>query len=106
MEINELTDKIIGAAIEFHRLKGPGLLESTDELYLHHELGLRGIRSERQVMLPITYKGLVVPEAYRIDLLIENTVMVELKTVEALKPIHTAQLLKDGLKRVVLNLPQ
>lgn len=127
MKINELTEQIIGAAIEVHRHKGPGLLESTYEVCLQHELKLRGINSERQVMLPIEYKGLLVNEAYRIDLLVENTIIVELKTVEALKAIHTAQiltylqasnkqlgllinfhttLLKNGLKRVVHKLPE
>lgn len=127
MKINELTEQIIGAAIEVHRHKGPGLLESTYELCLQHELKLRGIESVRQLMLPIEYKGLHVPEAYRLDLLVEDSVIVELKTIEALKAIHTAQvltylrasdknlgllinfhttLLKNGIKRIVHNLPQ
>ena len=91
--LNQLSNDIIGAAIEVHRELGPGLLEMSYELCLQHELGLRGIRAERQMKLPISYKELAVPEAYRIDLLVEDSVIVELKTVETLMPLHSAQLL-------------
>jgi GxxExxY protein len=91
--LNKLSNEVIGAAIEVHRDLGPGLLETSDELSLQHKLGLRGIESASQVILPITYKDLVVPDAYRIDLPVENCPMVELKTVETLLPIHSAELL-------------
>jgi GxxExxY protein len=91
--LNQLSNEVIGAAIEVHRDLGPGLLETTYELSLQHELGLRGFVSERQIVLPIKYKDLIVPEAYRIDLLVANSLVVELKTVESLLPIHSAQLL-------------
>jgi len=91
--LDELSNRIIGAAIEVHRDIGPGLLESTYEAGLQHELQLAGISSIRQVMLPISYKGLVIPDAYRIDLLVEDLIVVELKTVQALLPIHSAQVL-------------
>lgn len=90
---NELTEQIIGAAIEVHRCLGPGLLESAYEECLCHELHLRGIRFERQHPLPIRYKGLLLDCGYRVDLLVESLVVVELKVVEALAPIHDAQLL-------------
>ena len=91
--LNHQSKEVIGAAIEVHRDLGPGLLEMTYELSLQHELQLRGFASVRQVVLPIQYKGLVVPEAYRIDLLVEDCLVLELKTVESLLPIHSAQLL-------------
>jgi len=123
-ELNLLSEQVIGAAIEVHRELGPGVLEHSYEATLQHELMLRGISSLRQVLLPLTYKGLVIPDAYRIDLLVEDKLVVELKTVDALKPVHTAQvltylrmskkslgllinfhvpLLRDGLKRLVHN---
>ena len=91
--LNSLSGEVIGAAIEVHKDLGPGLLESTYEASLQHELKLRGITSVRQLVLPIKYKDLLVPEAYRIDLLVGNCLVIELKTVEALVPIHSAQLL-------------
>jgi GxxExxY protein len=91
--LNQLSNHVIGAAIEVHRELGPGLLEMTYELSLQYELQLRGFTVERQVILPIQYKDLSVPEAYRIDLLVENHLLIELKTVENLLPIHSAQLL-------------
>jgi GxxExxY protein len=91
--LNNLSKEVIGAAIEVHRDLGPGLLESSYEASLEHELELRGIASKRQVLLPIRYKSLVVPDAYRIDLLVEDSLVVELKTVNALLPIHSAQVL-------------
>ena len=124
--LNKLSKEAIGAALEVHRVLGPGLLETTYELSLQHELQLRGYEVQRQIPLPIEYKGLVVPEAYRIDLLLENQLVIELKAVETLQPIHSAQLLTylkmsgkhlgllinfhsvrltDGIKRLVHNFP-
>ena len=124
--LNKLSGEVIGAAIEVHSDLGPGLLETTYEVSLQHELKLRGFESVRQLVLPIKYKNLVVPEAYRIDLLVENRLVIELKTVETLLPIHSAQLLTylrmsgnnlgllinfqtvrltDGIKRLVHNFP-
>ncbi len=124
--LNQLSNQVIGAAIEVHNDLGPGLLESSYEASLHHELKLRGIASVRQLLLPIRYKDLEIPDAYRIDLLVENCLVIELKTVEALLPVHSAQiltylrmsekhlgllinfhtvLLKDGIKRLVHNFP-
>lgn len=91
--LNELTEKVIGASIEVHRELGPGLLESTYEAALFYELGLQGMNAARQVPLPIRYKELEINEAYRLDLLIEDSVIIEVKTVESLLPIHSAQLL-------------
>src|SRR3982750_1835225 len=93
MDINSLTETVIGGAIEVHRCLGPGLLESAYEECLCHELHLRRIRFERQHPLPIRYKGLLLDCGYRMDLLVESLVVVELKVVEALAPIHDAQLL-------------
>lgn len=91
--LNELSDRVIGAAIEVHRELGPGLLESTYEASLMHELKLQGFKVARQVALPIKYKDLEIDEAYRIDLLVEDSLIIELKTVDSLLPIHSAQLL-------------
>jgi GxxExxY protein len=119
----DLTEKIIGAAIEVHRSLGPGLLESIYEECMAIELHLRGIEFVRQKALPIEYKGRRVAADLKIDLLIENQVVVELKAIECLLPVHAAQLLtymklsnlplgllinfhvpllKDGIKRMVL----
>jgi GxxExxY protein len=87
------TALIIGAAIEVHRHLGPGLLESAYEECLCHELHLRGLTFERQVSLPIAYKGIHLGCGYKIDLIVEHEVILELKTVEALLPVHEAQLL-------------
>ncbi len=76
-----------------HRLKGPGLLESIYERCLQHELGLRGVASRQQVRVPVEYKGLVFEETLRVDLLVENCLVVENKAVEAILPQHKAQLL-------------
>jgi len=92
-ELNELSKEVIGAAIEVHRELGPGLLETSYEACLHHELGIRGISAKRQLLLPIQYKSLKVPDAYRIDLLVEESIVLELKTVSKLLPVHSAQLL-------------
>ncbi|MFC1960211.1 GxxExxY protein [Chloroflexota bacterium] len=122
---DELSKQIIGAAIEVHRTLGPGLLESAYESCLAHELRLQGIPFERQKELPLHYKGASVDCGYRLDLLVGGLVIVELKAVEQLAPIHEAQvltylkltgcklgmllnfntrLLKQGIKRIVLNL--
>jgi GxxExxY protein len=90
---NLLSRDIIGAAIEVHRHLGPGLLESAYQTCMERELNLRGIPFERQVPLPISYKGLDLDCAYRLDFLVGGLVVVELKAVEALAPIHEAQLL-------------
>ncbi|HRQ66592.1 MAG TPA: GxxExxY protein [Xanthomonadaceae bacterium] len=88
-----MTELVIGAAIEVHRELGPGLLESTYEACLGVELAARGLAFERQKTLPLVYKGHPVDCGYRLDLLVEDCVAVELKAVEALLPIHEAQLL-------------
>ena len=88
-----LTGQIIGAAIEVHKQLGPGLLESTYQACFCHELQLRGISFECQKPLPLEYKGIKLECGYRIDLLVAGLVIVEIKSVEALAPIHEAQLL-------------
>lgn len=93
MEPNDVTRAIIGAAIEVHRALGPGLLESAYEECLCRELALRKIPFEKQRPLPVEYKGVLLDCGYRLDLLVANTVVVELKTVEELLPIHEAQVL-------------
>ena len=93
MEINEITKSIIGAAIEVHRNLGPGLLESTYETCLFYELEQIGLYVERQVELPIKYKNVYLEAGYRIDLIVENEVIVELKSVKELLPVHTAQII-------------
>ena len=116
------SDAVIGAAIAVHRALGPGLLESTYEACLVYELVERGIAVERQKPLPVTYRGVRIDCGYRIDLLVADSVIVELKAVERLLPVHEAQLLtylrlsghhiglllnfnvplmKDGIKRMV-----
>jgi GxxExxY protein len=87
------TSSIIGAAIEVHRHLGPGLLESAYEECLCHELHLRGISFERQVDLPVSYKGLLLGCGYKLDLIVQQEVVLELKAVETLLPVHEAQLL-------------
>jgi GxxExxY protein len=91
--INEVSGAIIGAAIEVHQSLGPGLLESAYEECLCYELRERGVRLRRQVPLPVVYKGVRLEIGYRIDLVVEGVVVVELKTVEKLLPVHEAQLL-------------
>ena len=90
---SELTHDIIGAAIDVHRCLGPGLLESAYERCLSIELSQRGIPFERQIELPVYYKGHAVDCSYRIDLLVAREVVLEIKAVETLLPIHEAQLL-------------
>jgi GxxExxY protein len=92
-EFNQITHDIIGAAIEVHRALGPGLLESAYEACLAYEIGERGLKVERQKPLPPIYKDVTLDCGYRLDLLVENTVIVEVKTVDKLAPIHDAQLL-------------
>jgi GxxExxY protein len=91
--LERLTDRVIGAAIEVHRTLGPGLLESAYEAALHFELGQAGIVAQRQVDLPVTYKEITLDCGYRVDLLVEQSLVVELKCVEAVHPVHEAQLL-------------
>ena len=93
MDINDLTGEVIGAAIEVHQALGPGLLESTYEECLCIELGLRNIPFERQKEIPINYKGVNLNHAYRMDIVVPNKLIVELKACESLEPIHDAQLL-------------
>ncbi len=90
---NALSYDVIGAAIEVHKELGPGLLESAYEECLCYELMLRGIGIERQVPLPVEYKGLKLDCGYRIDLLVSDLIVVELKSVSKIEPIHEAQLL-------------
>ena len=122
MDINELTGKVIGAAIEVHKILGPGLLESAYEECLSYELALRKIAFSRQSELPIEYKGIKLDCGYRLDLLVEDKLIVELKACESIEKIHEAQLLtylkladvplgllinfnvpilKDGIKRII-----
>jgi len=121
---NELTECVIGACIEIHRSLGPGLLESAYEECLCHELSLAGTKFERQKPLPVHYKDVNLDCGYRLDLVVEQKLIVELKAVESLLPIHEAQLLtylklsgltlgllinfnvpvlKSGIKRIVNN---
>ena len=90
---DELTEKIIGAAIEVHRHVGPGLLESAYEECLCSELNRTGLQFKRQVHLPVEYKGLHLDCAYKMDLVVEDVVIVEIKAIDVLLPIHKAQLL-------------
>jgi len=122
---DRISSKIILAAIEVHRTLGPGLLESAYEGCLGHELRLQGLKFERQISLPVIYKGLELDCGYRLDLIVEEKIILELKTVKAFEPIHEAQLLtylrltglklgmllnfivplmKDGIKRIVNGL--
>jgi GxxExxY protein len=124
-EINRLGGVIVDAAIEVHRLLGPGLLESAYEAALAHELHLRGLQVERQKALPVEYKGVKLDCGCRLDLVVQDCIILELKAVEALTPLHEAQiltylklsglrlgylinfnvnLLKHGLKRMANNL--
>ena len=120
-----LSRQIINAAIEVHRHLGPGLLESAYEHCLYTELINHGLRTERQQALPVVYKGQRIDCAYRLDLVVEEKVIVELKAVNRLEPVHQAQMLtylklsgcrlgllfnfntpvlKHGIKRIVMNL--
>ncbi|WP_339880717.1 GxxExxY protein [uncultured Algoriphagus sp.] len=125
MTENEISSIIIGAAIDVHKHLGPGLLESSYEICLAYELNQRGLEVRTQVALPVIYKEVNLEAGYRIDLLVENKVIVEIKVVEEFSEIHLAQILTylklsdhrlglllnfnvskmvDGLKRVVNNL--
>ena len=125
MIINDLTGRIIGAAIEVYRELGPGLLELAYEECLCHELRLKGIGHERQKPLPLTYKDIKLDCGYRLDIVVENAIILELKACERIEPIHKAQLLtylkltsltiglllnfnvpimKDGITRIVNDL--
>lgn len=127
LDINKTTEAIIGAAIEVHRHLGPGLLESAYEECLCEELVLRKIPFKRQILLPVIYKSKKLDIGYRIDLLVNDEVIVELKTVEMILPIHGAQtltymrlggwqvglilnfnvtVLKNGIKRLVYKLKE
>jgi GxxExxY protein len=125
MDVNQLSDVVIGAAIDVHNILGPGLLESAYETCLCHELELRGIKFQKQLKLPVEYKDVLLDCGYRLDVLLEDKIVVELKPVEKILPIHDAQLLtylklggwplgiifnfnvpllRNGIKRKVLNL--
>lgn len=91
--INDITYKIIGCAYEVHKILGPGLLESTYETCLCYELEKQGLKFEKQKELMINYKGATLNNGYRIDILVEDSIVLELKSVENLLPIHTAQIL-------------
>jgi hypothetical protein len=104
-DINQLTYQIIGYAYEVHKTLGPGLLESTYETCLCYELEKAGIKYEKQKELIINYKGVRLDNGYRIDILVENDIIIELKSVEALLPVHTAQIMtyiKLSKKRIGL----
>ena len=90
---NSISEKAIGAAIEVHRQLGPGLLESSYHACLWHEMGLRGIPYKSEVVLPLTYKGLRLEKGYVIDLLVDEALIIETKSVEKLLPIHVSQLM-------------
>jgi GxxExxY protein len=92
-EADRLSREIVGAAIEVHRCLGPGLLESAYEECLRRELTLRGVAHERQVVIPLDYKGVQLDCGYRLDLVVQDLVIVELKTIDRFEAIHEAQLL-------------
>lgn len=125
-KLNKITETIIGVAIDVHRALGPGLLESAYEACMVHDLMQAGMIVEQQKPLPVVYREVKLECGYRLDLMIENEVIVEIKSVEKLLPIHKAQLmsylklsdckvgllinfnvelLKDGIQRVVNNFP-
>jgi len=93
MDINKLSSKIIGVAIEVHKVLGPGLLESAYEECICYELNLRGFSLERQKPLAVRYKGIKLDCGYRLDVVVENAIILELKSCERIEPIHKAQLL-------------
>jgi GxxExxY protein len=122
-ELNNLARKAVDAAFAVHSALGPGLLEGIYETCLFHELTKRGLRVERQVSLPVIYDNLILEEGLRLDMLVEDALVLELKTVEVILPVHLAQVLtylklsgrrlgllmnfnvakiKDGIKRIVL----
>lgn len=93
IENDTLTEQIIGAAIQVHRELGPGLLESAYEACLCHELSLKGLKVERQKAIPIFYKGIKLDAGYRLDMVVEDQVIVEIKAISEVLPVHEAQLL-------------
>ncbi|BBE17948.1 NADH:ubiquinone oxidoreductase subunit 5 [Aquipluma nitroreducens] len=93
MEFNEITEKIIGCAIEVHKQLGPGLLESAYEECLAYELNNLGLKIERQKAVPVVYKNIKLDCGYRLDILVEDLVIIELKAVDILNPVHEAQIL-------------
>lgn len=99
IENDTLTEQIIGSAIQVHRELGPGLLESAYEVCLCHELSLSGLKIERQKAIPIFYRGIKLDAGYRLDLVVEGQVIIEIKAVSELLPVHEAQLL-SYLKQV------
>jgi len=124
-DLNSISGQIVDAAMKVHSALGPGLLENAYEACLRHELSKRGLRIEQQVALPVVYDGVKIDLGYRLDLLVDDEIIVELKAVEKLLPIHEAQLLsylklsgkklglrinfnvlhlKDGIKRMVNGL--
>lgn len=106
MELNDLTYKIIGCVYKVHSELGPGLLESTYEVCLTYELLTAGLKAERQMALPVIYNDIKLEAGYRIDLLVNNQIILELKSVDAIAPIHKAQLMTylklSGLKLALL----
>jgi GxxExxY protein len=127
MAQNEVAKIIVDAAIKVHRALGPGMLESAYQACLRHELTLRGLKVGSEVSLPIIYEGLKIDAGYRIDMIVEDKVIIENKCIERLAPVHEAQLLsylrlsnkklgfllnwnvtlmKDGIKRMVNELPE
>jgi GxxExxY protein len=125
MDLNEISGQVIDAAMRVHSTLGPGLLESAYEACLKHELVKRGLRVEQQVVLPVRYDGVTIDLGYRLDLLVAGEIIVELKAVEKVTPLHEAQLLsylklsgkkvgllinfnvvhlKTGIKRMVNNI--
>ena len=92
-DLDRLSKEVIGAAIEVHRVLGPGLLESTYEDCLAWELTQKGLRVMRQTSIPVRYKELRIDDGYRVDMLIDEAVILELKCVDSFQPIHTAQVL-------------
>jgi GxxExxY protein len=123
-ETEKIAEKVVDAAYKLHSTLGPGLLESVYEAFFAHELKLRGLKVEKQVTLPLTYEGMTLDAGLRLDLLVDNQLVVELKAVEALLKVHQTQLktylklsghslgllinfnvplIKDGIERVVLT---
>jgi GxxExxY protein len=122
-ELNIISGKVVEAALAVHSALGPGLLEGVYEICLFHELQKRGLKAERQVNLPVIYDGIKLEEGLRLDMLVEDALVLELKAIEEILPVHLAQILtylklsgrrlgliinfnvariKDGIKRVVL----
>jgi GxxExxY protein len=127
MELNEVTAKIVDAAYQIHTQLGPGLLETVYEVALAHELKKRGLRVRRQVPVPIEFDSLKFDEGFRMDLLVEESIIVEIKSVEKNRPVHPKQLrthlvlaklqpglvlnfglerMRDGITRIVNGLPE